>query len=99
MGNWTYFGVKQPGLVNLTALFQLVSLGMSGAIILFPPYAFLLWTGSTYRISALLANKVRARTRSNKFTQQCVAHQDNVSILDTISLLKLQYLGKCDKEI
>jgi hypothetical protein len=37
-------------------------------------------------------------TRSNKFVQQHVVQQETVSIHDTISLRKLQSLGKCNNE-
>jgi hypothetical protein len=100
MGNWTYSGVKQPGPVNLTDFFPAsVEVRNKWTYNSFSPYAFLLWTGSTYRISALLANKVKGPWTVKQFTQQCVTRQKNVSILDTIRLRKLQYLGKCHKEI
>jgi len=37
-------------------------------------------------------------TQSNKFAQQHVVQQETVSIRNTISLLKLQSLGKCNNE-
>ena len=41
---------------------------------------------------------LKAHTRSNKFVQQCVVQQETASINDTISLRKLQSLGKCHNE-
>jgi len=37
-------------------------------------------------------------TRSNKFVQRRVVQQETVSIHDTISLRRLQSLGKCHNE-
>jgi len=38
-------------------------------------------------------------TRSNKFAQHRVVQQETVSIHDTISLRKLQSLGKCQRNM